>query len=572
MKAPLAILVLLAVCHPVFAETRTETVRVAMRDGVTLATDVYRDDALSPAPVVLMRTPYDRTRQKEMGTRWSSAGYIFVVQDCRGTRDSEGVLAPYNSEGQDGYDTIEWLTRQPWCNGRIGMVGGSYVGAVQWQAAVENPPGLAVIAPQATWSSFYRNLYLGGTVRLGLISGWIAGNTPKPDSVKPADMDVALMRLPLSDVDQAIGWSMPWLDAYLTHPEPNGFWTRLDLTSRLPELQLPALHVVGYYDFFSRESVDNFVIMQQQARDPETRRQQRLILGPWDHGTIGKSQVAEVDFGPEAALDVAAIQFDWFERHLKQDAAARSKPFPPVRYFSMGDNVWRDARQWPPEGVTPVSFFLHSDGKANTRSGTGRLSREVPTTEQTPDTFRADPANPIPACPVTAQRPIKASVWGPVDHGPLEDREDVLVYSTEPLAEPLTFAGNVEAKLHVSTDTPDADWVVKLVSVRPDGFAQNLATGILRGRYRESLFKPVLMKPSQVYEITVDLGPCAATIAAGHQLRVDICGSLFPLHDRNPNTAEGIFSSKTAIASEQVHHGMNALSRLILPTTTVQKN
>ena len=155
---------------------------------------------------------------------------------------------------------------------------------MQWQAAVEHPPGLVAIAPQATWSSFYRNLYLGGAVRLSLISSWLAGNTPKPEGVQPADMNEALLRLPLSDVDKAIGWPMPWLDAYLTHPEPNGFWTRLDLTDELPNLKMPALHVVGYYDFFSRESVGNFMIMQQ-ARDPQTRKAQRLVLGPWDHGT-----------------------------------------------------------------------------------------------------------------------------------------------------------------------------------------------------------------------------------------------------------------------------------------------
>ena len=565
MKATISILFSLVMCHSVFGEIRTETVSVPMRDGVKLATDVYRDDAVDRAPVVLIRTPYDRTKQKAAAERWVQAGYVFVAQDCRGTRASEGVLAPYNNEGQDGYDTIEWITRQPWCNGRVGMIGGSYVGAVQWQAAVENPPGLVVIAPQATWSSFYRNLYLGGAVRLSLISGWIAGNTPKPDGVTPADMNDALLRLPLSDVDEAIGWPMPWLDAYLTHPEPNGFWTRLDLTTQLPELQLPVLHVVGYHDFFSRESVDNFVLMQSQARDPATRRQQRLVLGPWDHGTIGRSKVADVDFGAEAALDVAAIQLDWFDRCLKQDAALQPQPFPPIRYFSMGDNVWRDAQTWPPEGVVATPFFMHSDGSANTRSGNGRLSRQAPMQKQPSDSFKADPANPTPSNPVTETRPLKAAVWGPVDQQATEDRNDVLVYTSDVLTEPLTFAGNIEAKLYVSTNTPDADWVVKLIDVYPDGFAPHIARGILRGRYRRSLLKPELMQPEQVYEITVDLGPAAATIAKGHRLRVDISGADFPLYDRNPNTAEGIFGRQTAIATEQVHHRPDALSRIVLP-------
>lgn len=360
-----------------FAEVKTETITIAMRDGVKLTADLYRDDAVTKAPVILTRTPYDRTKQKGTGEKWAKAGYIFIAQDCRGKFGSAGDFAPYNNEGQDGYDTIEWITRQPWCSGRVGMMGGSYVGAVQWQAAVEHPPGLAAIAPQATWGSFYRNLYLGGSVRLALIAGWIAGNSPKPDGAKPNDFNEAFLHLPLSEVDNAIGWDMPWLDAFLTHPEPDGFWTRLDLTPRLPELQLPALHVVGYYDFFSRESVDNFTLMQKEGRDPETRRQQRLILGPWDHGSVGRTKTAEVEFGPEAAVDVFAIQLDWFDRHLKQDPAALSEPFPPVRYFSMGDNVWHDAQTWPPEGFTPTSLYLHSDGQANTRRGNGRLTRTI---------------------------------------------------------------------------------------------------------------------------------------------------------------------------------------------------
>ena len=558
MKAT-TIITSLVLTTSAFAEVKTETITISMRDGIKLATDVYRDDAVTKAPVILMRTPYDRTKAKGSAERWAKAGYVAVMQDCRGTRASEGVMAPYNNEGQDGYDTLEWITRQPWCSGRVGMMGGSYVGAVQWQAAVENPPGLAAIAPQATWSSFYRNLYLGGSVRLALISGWIAGNTAKPEGVKPADMNDALLRLPLSDVDEAIGWPMPWLDAFLTHPEPNGYWTRLDLTSRLPELQLPALHVVGYYDFFSRESVGNFMIMQKQAHDPKTRQQQRLILGPWDHGTVGKTKTGEVEFGPEAAVDTFALQIDWFDRHLKQDTAALAKPFPPVRYFSMDDNVWRDAQTWPPEGFKETSFYLHSDGKANTRQGRGVLSLKAPTQDETPDTFRADPAKPTPSTP------NKAAIWGPVDQSATEDRDDVLVYTSEPMTEPLTFAGNAEAKLHVTTDTPDADWALKLIAVHPDGFAQNIARGILRGRYRSSLLKPELMTPGQVYEITVDLGPVAASIAKGHQLRVDISGADFPLYDRNPNTAEGIFGNKTAIATEQVHHKPGALSRIVLP-------
>jgi len=565
MKVPATLVVLTCLCPPVWAGIEVETAMVQMRDGIQLSTDVYRDPSRDKAPVVLMRTPYNKTRAKGSAEKLAAAGYAAVIQDCRGANASEGALIPYYSEGQDGYDTIEWITRQPWSNGRVGMMGGSYVGAVQWQAAVEKPPGLVAIAPQATWSSFYRNLYLGGAVRLSLIAKWAAGNGPKPAGVKPTDWNETLMHLPLSEVDDKIGWPIPWLEGFLTHPEPNGYWTRLSLTDRLPELELPALHVVGYYDFFSRESVDNFKVMRERAHNPQTRQQQRLVLGPWDHGTVGKSVVAEVDFGPEAIVDPAALQLDWFERFLKQDPAAQTKPFPAVRYFSMGDNVWRDSSSWPPEGFSPTPFYLRSSGKANTRSGSGRLSKEPPSLDEAPDQFRADPANPVPATPVTDKRPLHAAVWGPVDQQSTEDREDVLVYSGDELKEPLVFAGNPVARLFVSTDTPDADWAVKLVSVRPDGFAQNLASGILRGRYRNSLTSPSAMEPGKVYEIRVDLGPVAASVPAGHRLRVDICGSLFPLYDRNPNTGAGPRDAGSKAANEKVHHAPAALSQILLP-------
>ena len=547
-------------------EVSRETIKVPMRDGVMLSTDIYRKPDVKRAPVVLMRTPYNKARAKKVAERFAADGLIAVVQDCRGRYESEGDFIPYNSEGQDGFDAIEWLGKQPWCNGRIGMWGSSYVGATQWQAAVEKPPGLVTIAPTATWSSFYRNLYLGGALRISLITRWASGQAEKPEGAElTKDWRGTLLHLPLSEVDDEIGWPIPWLEGMLTHPRLDGYWKRLELTEEIADLKLPMQHIVGYYDFFSRESVGNFMRMQQQASDRKTRSRQQIILGPWDHGSIGRSKVGDVDFGENAVIDAAGENLKWFNRVLKADDSAIPAVEVPVKYFSMGDNIWHKDTTWPPLGFKRTSFFLHSKGHANTGAGDGVLDRTPSTTGEVADAFKANPGDPAPACPVTEARPLISATWAPVDQRPIETRDDVLVYTSEVFTKPLTFAGNAKAKLFVSADTPDADWVVKLIDVHPDGFSQNLTVGILRGSFRNSELHPSPLEPNKVYEITVDLGPIAAQIGKGHRLRVDICGAYFPLFDRNPNTAEGPFGKNSVVATEKVYHDQIHPSRIILP-------
>ncbi len=543
-----------------------ETVMVPLRDGVRLATDIYRAPDVTRAPVLLMRLPYNKQGGRSAAERFAAAGYIAVVQDCRGRYESEGAFVPYDHEGQDGFDTCEWIMRQPWCNGRIGMWGASYVGATQWQAAVEHPPGLVAITPTATFSSFYRNLYLGGAVRLLLITRWAATQSVKPDgATMTGDWNRTLKFLPLSDLDRDIGWPIPWLAGMLTHPSPNGYWKRLDMTDEITDLELPIQHTVGVYDFFARESVNNFVRMQQQAKNPQIRRQQQLILGPWDHGTIGKAKVGQLDFGPNAELDALGENLIWFNRFVKQDPAAVSQPFPAVRYFSMGDNTWCEAETWPPHTAPAKSFYLHSQGHANSSQGDGRIDLAPPSADEPPDTFQADPDNPAPACPDTI--PIVEATWAPVDQRTIETRDDVLVYTTAPLEQPVAFAGDAQMELFVSADTPDADWVVRLVDVHPNGFSQNLAVGIQRGRFRDSDRDPSPLKPGQTYRLLIDLGPIAVRLDKGHRLRIDISGAYFPLFDRNPNTGEGPFGSRSQIAREAVHHSPATPSRLLLPCT-----
>lgn len=542
-----------------------QTIFVPMRDGIKLATDIYMLTSGHKSPVLLMRTPYNKDGAATTAELYAHAGYAVVVQDCRGRFASEGSFVPYNNEGQDGFDTLEWISQQPWSNGRIGMWGGSYVGAVQWQAAAERAYGIAALAPTATWSSFYRNIYLGGAVRLALISQAAASLSPPPPGVSPpSDWAATLLHLPLASMESAIGWPLPWLTGILTHNRPDGYWKRLDLTKELDGLEIPAQQVVGYYDYFCRETVANFLKMRTHSGSPEARKNQQLVLGPWDHGTIGKTKVGDIDFGPSAQLDLPRENLAWFDRFLKSDGAA-TRPFPAVRYFSMGDNVWRTAEDWPPPNAQPTWLYLHSRGHANTRGGDGRLDKLPPTVLEPADSFRADPADPVPALPETASRPRYSATWGPVDQGPIEERQDVLVYTTERLKEPLTLAGPLHAELHVSTDSPDSDWVMKVIDVRPDGFAQNLAVGILRSSARESELRPTRLIPGKTYKVKVDLGHAAARIERKHSLRIEVTWSYFPLFDRNTHTAEGPTGSRTQVAAQTLLHSPSTRSRILVP-------
>ena len=428
-------------------------------------------------------------------------------------------------------------------------MGASYVGAVQWQAAAENGSGLAVLAPTATWTSFYRNIYLGGVARLALISQAGASLFGPPKGVSPPT-DWAELRCCICLYlawSKRSGGALPWLSGILAHNRPDGYWKRLDLTRDVEKLSIPAQHVVGYYDFFCREVVSSF----QRLR---SHNNQQLILGPWDHGSIGKSKVGDVDFGKDAQFDLAQENLLWFDRFLKPTV---SEPFAPVRYFSMGDNRWRTVGTWPPSNAAFTSFYLHSGGA---------VDRKAPSTDERADMFQADPANPVPSVP----RSAGSVIWGPVDQDAGPDREDVLKYTSAVLTEPLSFAGPIRAEIYSSADTPDADWVVKLIDVQPSGFAQNLAVGILRGSFREGESNYALLVPGRVYALNIDLGHAAARLDRNHRLRIELAGSHFPLFDRNTNTGEGPTGSRIAVSHQKILHSHKFRSRLILPVITAE--
>lgn len=531
--------------------------QVAMRDGIRLATDVYGAMAEARRPALLMRTPYNKQGAKATAERFASAGYVAVVQDTRGAYGSEGNYVHYNNDDQDGFDTIEWIVHQPWSNGKVGMWGSSHPGAVQWVAAADRAYGLVAVAPTAAPSSFYHTMYQGGALRLGLTAGaGVSINPPPPGINAPKDLTPMHYHLPLATLDEAFGWQMPWLKGVMRHNRPDGFWRRLEATPELEKLEIAAQNIVGYYDLFCGETVENFQRLPGHGK-------KQLILGPWDHSTVGRQMVGDVDFGAQAKLDIAGENLQWFDRFLQP--AKNPGTFPAVRYFVMGDNVWRTAKEWPPPEAISTAFYLHSAGKANTRGGDGKLTRLPPAAAEQADRFQSDPDQPTPSEPADAPRPSRSTPWRPVDRSTIEDRADVLVYTAGIQSTPLSIAGRILADLWVSADAPDADWAAKLIDVGPDGSARGLAEGILRSSSRDPLKYPTLLEPGRRYRFTVDLGHTAATILPGHALRLEVAGSSFPMFDRNLHTGEGPSGTRKQICVQTVYHGRAAASRLLLP-------
>ena len=535
---PFALAALAAAC--LYAQA--VTVKVPMRDGVPLATDLYGADPRQPKPVLLTRTPYDKSGQAKIANEYARNGYVVVVQDCRGRYASGGAYTPYNDDRQDGFDTIEWVNRQPWSNGRVGMFGGSHLGLVQWLAMAEKAPGLLTIAPAFTASSLYRIAYRDGVLRMALISSAGTRAHPPPDGRKlPAEIGMLhyylpLMHLPLARLEEAYGWSLPWMSALLAHPAYDGFWRQTSAEHEIASSELPVQIVTGYFDFFHHDAVQDFF----RLRGRRSKAPVQLILGPWTHGGTTRSRVQDADFGPEAPVNLQAINLAWFDWHLK----GKVSPHPVVRYFSMGENKWREADSWPPSGSTVARIYLGPAGKASFTASTGN--------DPVAD-FASDPANPVPSVPTERRDIDRSALWSPLDYTGVSKSDGVVSWTTDALLKPVAFAGPLKAELHVVADTPDADWIVRVYGVPPTGLALPIAHGVVRGSFRESLDKPKPLVPGQRYKLTVDLGSSAAYLKPGYRIRIEVAGSSFPLYDRNLHTAEGPFSSKAVVARQKVH-------------------
>ena len=555
---------------PTYQVRVEHNVRVRMRDGVELSTDIFRPDAEGRFPALLTRTPYGKERSGVMSggayipSFYAERGYVVVTQDTRGRFDSAGEFEPFRDEANDGFDTNEWIGQQPWSNGKIGGLGQSYFGITQLYQAIEGSRYLTTIAPIMTTLDAYNNwIYSDGAFHLRFAMPWGTGlhgtgrETRDAARRSPENRDAALRHAPLGTADEVqVGKPVPFYRDWMRHPTLDAYWQSRSPTDRWSQVSTPALVYTGWYDFFLRGALADYVALRQQGKTEAVRNGTRLIVGPWPHYTDNAGpprQVADVDFGEASVVDLPRIQLRWFDYWLKGMPTGVAQE-PPVKIFVMGTNVWRHEHEWPLARTRYTRYYLRSSGRANTLNGDGTLSTEAPQTGGR-DTFTYDPANPVPS-----------SAAGPADQRAVEQREDVLVYTGPALTHPVEVTGPITMNLFASTTARDTDFTAKLVAVHPDGTARILQDGIIRARYRTSRERPRLVTPGEIVEYAIDLWSTSHVLQPGHRLRVEISSSNFPRYDRNFNTGEDpATDTRMQPVTQTVYHGAAHPSHIVLP-------
>jgi uncharacterized protein len=565
-------------------------VPMRMRDGTVLLADIYRPEAHGKFPVLLKRTPYDKSvairRTAYLDPiRAASHGYAVVIQDVRGRYASEGDFSPFFQETTDGYDTVEWCAGQPWSSGRVGMFGRSYHGATQWLAACTTPPALQAIYPGLTASDYHEGwTYQGGAACWGFLVSWATNALALDNFAKLSrdrglssdvrsrlaravdDLEECFRTLPLREYPHLRDGLAPYFYDWLAHPNADDYWRPIRVEDHHERIQVAAFNAGGWFDIFLKGTIRNFTGMR--AKGPrDLRHRQRLVIGPWHHTAPFPTVSGSTYFGKgasETAVDLPGTLIRWYDRWLKdEDHGIAAEP--PVQLFVMGKNVWRHESDWPLPQTQITRYYFHSDGKANTLNGDGRLDRDAPGGEA-PDVYMYDPRDPVPSRGGGLCCADYAVVGGCYDQRPIEARPDVLCYTSAPLQQDLEVTGPVTVTLFAVSSAPDTDFTAKLVDVCPCGCARNLADGIVRARYRESLSTPSLIQPGAACRYEIDLVATANVFQRDHRIRVEISSSNFPRFDRNPNTGREIAAeTELSPALQTVLHDAGHGSHISLP-------
>jgi putative CocE/NonD family hydrolase len=574
---------------PKFEVSVKHGVAVPMRDGVKLGTDIYLPKADGKFPVILIRTPYKKEMTEPQANFYARRGYAVAVQDCRGRFGSPGTWEAFVNEKKDGYDAIEWLATQPWSTGKIGMIGGSYVGWVQWWAASQKPPHLVTIIPNVSPPDpFYNIPYEYGVFFLKPALWWaeIVEKEATGDlsgaaltGIMERKYHQALRALPVIDLDKAVlGKENRSWRKWIEHSTNDEYWEQANFLEHLKDVRIPVYHQSGWFDGDGIGSKLNYQHMAAHGHP-----YQKLVLGPWGHSDQSARRIGDRDFGPKALVDLQRSYLRWFDYWLKGIDNGIATREPLVSLFVMGSDEWVHGPTYPLPETRFEKWYLSSGGKANTSKGDGRLTPAAPADNSPADKYTYDPGDPTPA-PDDYEEP---EVKGPKKEQSAEEkkkaaeayhesvtqaRHDILVYTSEPMQQPVTFAGPVSAVLYASTSAKDTDWFVRLLEVDKNGKLFKLGEGKIRARFRKSMKAPELLTPGEVYEYSLDLWHTGITIPPGHRLRVDVASCDFPMFSRNLNTGGHNESETNYVPAEQtVYHSKKYPSHVLLPVIELKK-
>lgn len=585
-----------------------QKVMMPMRDGVRLATDIYRPKGDDPVPIVFSRTPYNfntygngemNTRGMQSALEWVKKGYAYVVQNERGRFFSEGEWDILGTPLTDGYDAMEWMSKQPWSNGKIGTLGCS--STAEWQMAVAsmNHPAHAALVPQGFGAGvgrigeFYEqgNWYRGGAGQM-LFTAWLYGTQHDPMAPKlpvgidqkdllrlqqfydlspeyqKVDWKEGLAHLPVQDIIKNAKGPMGIYEEMITRDPNDKKWYQGGLYHDDMPFDKPSFWFVSWYDVSSSPNIALYNHVRNNAVSEMARNNQYLVIAPVLHCSYTRAtentMIGERSVG-DARLNYDEIITAWFDLWLKGEKSSTVSEMPKVQYFTMGSNKWQSSDVWPPAESVMTTYYLDSEGKANTRNGDGTLTAKKPRKANL-DTFKYDPMNPVNSYGGNVCCTGDAVQGGAYDQQEMELRDDILVYTSAPLEEGVEISGFIESYLYLSSDAKDTDVTIKLIDVYPDGKAYNLDETIQRVRYREGYDKEVMMESGRVYEVKMTPMSTSNYFEKGHSIRIEVSSSNFPRFDRNMNTGENNFDeTEGVIATNSIHHGGKSLSRIVLP-------